>query len=119
MTSSSVEPVGAPTTESFVRTMVTPRSRSDWMSVVDRCHSVIRDDTSAVAVVLVEAVELRPVSREPVAAVVLVDPVAAPIVPVAEVEELVLWSGLVGEVELGVVDVVDELELGVVDELGV
>jgi len=52
-TESSVLPVGAPTTVSLVRTIVTPRSRSDWMSAAARCSSVMRVLMSVLAVVLV------------------------------------------------------------------
>lgn len=75
ITSSSDEPVGAPTTLSLVRTMVTPRSRSACNSVEPRRHSVIREETSLE--VLLDA------AREPDAPVVLVEPApAAPVVPV-------------------------------------
>jgi hypothetical protein len=82
MTSSSVAPVGAPTTESFVRTIVTPLSRSAWSSVGPRRHSVMRVETSAPVVAEAMSVVLRVVSVEAVAPVLLVEPVAAPAVPV-------------------------------------
>jgi hypothetical protein len=122
MTSSSVEPVGAPTTVSFVRTIVTPRSRSLCSSEGERRHSVIR--------VVISVLELAGalVSVEVVAPVVLVEALVAPIVlevlcsDVLAVEEL----GVVLEVELGevvlsveaerdtsvVVDVSVDVELG-------
>jgi hypothetical protein len=94
MTSSSVDPVGAPTTVSFVRTIVTPRSKSLCSSEGESRHSVIR----VVISVLELAVAL--VSVEEVAPVVLVEPLVAPMV----LEELgdVLDVELLGEVLLSV-----------------
>src|SRR5688500_10164265 len=96
ITSSSVEPVGAPTTESLVRTMVTPRSRSAWISDAPSRHSVIRLARSA----LVLAALL--VSVEAVAPVVLVELLVAPIVLVLLVSGLI-GLGYVVSVGLGVV----------------
>jgi len=78
MTASSVEPVGAPTTLSLVRTIVTPRSRSDWISVVLRRHSVMRDEMSELVLL-----ELLLLSDELPAPVELLDPAVAPIVLLA------------------------------------
>jgi hypothetical protein len=93
ITSSSVEPVGAPTTVSFVRTIVTPRSRSDCSSVGPNRHSVMR-----VVMSVLEAVAVRPVSVAVVAPVVLVEPLVAPIV-------LLVDALLLGYVELELGDV--------------
>jgi len=82
-TSSSVEPVGAPTTVSLVRTTVTPESRSDWISAALKRHSVMREDTSALVVLDASSLELR--LRSAAAPVELVDELVAPIVLLGEV----------------------------------
>lgn len=90
-TESSVEPVGAPTALSFVRTIATPRSRSAWISAGESRHSVIRTVTSpAAAPVVAEAMslELRLVSVEPLVVLLL------GLVVLAEELGLVLESAL-------------------------
>jgi hypothetical protein len=100
MIESSVEPVGAPTMLSLVRTMVTPRSRSVWISAGERRHSVMRVVTSVFALAEAMSVELVPVVLLPLAPVavlvseVLPEPVVLPeeepVVPAMLPEELVL-----------------------------
>jgi hypothetical protein len=104
-TESSVLPVGAPTTESCVRTIVTPLSRSAWMSEPERRSSVILLLISPLAATVFEEVfEESEATDEPVWLDV------APVVPVAlvlllgEVLEEVLSLATVEPVE-PVVDV--------------
>lgn len=69
ITESSVLPVGAPTTLSFVRTIVVPLSRSAWISVGPRRHSLMRVVTSVFVEFdarSVELVELMPLALTPV-----------------------------------------------------
>lgn len=108
ITSSSEAPVGAPTALSFVRTIVTPRSRSAWSSAEPRRHSVIRDETSVEVLLAAMSLEvLLEVESEPVAPVELVEPApAAPVVPEVLVESLAIVVLLV----LGCWDVVSVLE---------
>ncbi len=87
ITSSSVAPVGAPTTLSFVRTMVVPLSRSDCSSLAPKRHSVIREDTSVLAEAELLEDGLLLVLSEPLAPVVLEDPLVAPMVLLLEPEE--------------------------------
>lgn len=79
-TESSVLPVGAPTIESLVRTIATPRSRSAWISASPSRHSVMRVLTSVPLVADAMSVVLRLVSVEAVAPVLLVDSLVAPTV---------------------------------------
>lgn len=98
-TSSSVAPVGAPTTLSLVRTIVTPRSRSVWISVGLSRHSVIRVVISVVAVADAVSVLLRLELGsvvDAVAPVVLLELGLAPAVPVVEL----LWSVVLREASL-------------------
>lgn len=92
MTSSSEAPVGAPTTLSLVRTIVTPRSRAPWISVEPRRHSVMREVTS---------VDVEEAARS------LEDRVVAPLVVLVEaaVSDLALCCAVVSlaTVELGCV----------------
>lgn len=73
-TESSVEPVGAPTTLSLVRTMVAERSRSAWSSADPRRHSVSRLAISeapvvaaAISVTLRLVVSIAPAALVPTA----------------------------------------------------
>lgn len=80
---------------SFVRTIVTPRSRSAWISVGPRRHSVRRVVTSVDVEAEAMSVEVLLVA----APVVLVEPApAAPVVPV-----LVLVPGCCEVVSLAIV----------------
>jgi hypothetical protein len=108
ITSSSEAPVGAPTALSFVRTIVTPRSRSAWSSAEPSRHSVIRDETSVEVLLAAMSLEvLLEVESEPVAPVELVEPApAAPVVPEVLVESLAIVVLLV----LGCWEVVSVLE---------
>jgi hypothetical protein len=91
-TESSVLPVGAPTTVSFVRTIVTPRSRSAWMSEAATRNCVICAEMSPLVAVVVPLVErLESAATLPVA---LVLPVAF-VLSVVEDED----DGVVEEVD--------------------
>ena len=77
--------MGAPTTVSLVRTIVTPRSRSAWSSVAPRRHSVIRLEMSELdARSAFEELELLR-SVEVFAPVALVELLVAPMVLLDEV----------------------------------
>jgi hypothetical protein len=104
MTESSVEPVGAPTMLSLVRTMVTPRSRSVWISAGERRHSVMRVVTSVFALAEAMSVELVPVVLLPLApvAVLVSEALPEPVVLLPEVEPVVP-AMLPEELVLGVV----------------
>jgi hypothetical protein len=91
-TESSVLPVGAPTTLSFVRTIVTPRSRSAWMSDGETRNCVICVEMSPLVAVAVSEVDR--VESAATLPVELVLPVAL-VLPVVEDED----DGEVDEVE--------------------
>lgn len=112
ITASSLAPVGAPTTLSFVRTIVTERSRSLWISVGERRHSVMRVVTSAVLAAPVVADAMSAELR----LVVLVAPVLVSLDGVVLVED----EGEVLELleDEGVVEATEPLALEV-EELGV
>jgi len=104
MTESSVLPVGAPTTLSLVRTIVVPRSRSAWISVGARRHSVIcvvMSPDAEVELALLVVEELPVALSEPEPLVLLLRVVSLASEPLAEVldESLLEEVELLGDVE--------------------
>jgi hypothetical protein len=91
--SSSVEPVGAPTPASLVRTIVTPWSRSRCNSPLLRRHSEMR--------LVMSMLPVAPglVLNAPVAPVVLVDELVAPMVLLLDVSELLVPAVALGLLE--------------------
>jgi len=121
MTESSVLPVGAPTTLSLVRTIVVPRSRSDWISVGPRRHSVMRVVMSPeaeveLALLLVDALPEELSEPEPL--VLLLRVVSLASEPLEDVFEALLLEEveLLGDVE-SVLATFELLEEGEVLEL--